>query len=72
MILFVQTCNNHCQDKFFTFLSVSIQKTAAVSIINHINSGSRKIDLLCLHRPAGEVARGNQKAALRQVVWMKK
>jgi hypothetical protein len=66
MLLFVQSRNNYCQDKFFMFVSVSIRKTAAVSIANHINSGSKKINLPCLHYPTGEGARGNPQAPAGQ------
>jgi hypothetical protein len=59
MPVFVKTSDKHCQDTFFMLFRVSIQRTAAVSIANHINNGNRKVNLLCLHRLTGEGARGN-------------
>jgi hypothetical protein len=60
MPVFVQPHHNHCHDNFFILFDVSIKEAAAVSIVFYINSGSRKINLSCLHRPTGEGAWGNQ------------
>jgi hypothetical protein len=66
MLFFVQIHNNHCQDNFSMFFSVSIKKTAAASMAPYINGGSQKISLPCLHHPTGEGARGNPQAPSRQ------